>query len=76
MVNRSATWFLSVAIGATVIAVGMVAFMELLQGSQLSLWLHIPLTLIALGGISLGAAVAGIAYLEYRTRQTLGEQAK
>lgn len=68
MVNRPAAWFLSVSIGAGVIAVAMVAAMELLQELHLAPWLHIPLTLVALGGISLGAGVAGVAFAEYRAR--------
>ncbi len=76
MVNRPAAWFLSVSIGAAVIAVVMVVGMELLQESHLTLWLHIPLTLVALGGISLGAGVAGVAYAEYRARLFPAEPTK
>jgi ribose/xylose/arabinose/galactoside ABC-type transport system permease subunit len=72
MANRPASWFLTVAIVATVAAVAGVPFMEWLQEGDLNLWLHIPLTLVALTLIGGGAALAGVAFLEYRARGQAG----
>lgn len=71
MANRPASWFRNAAVGAVVLALLMVAPMEWLQSdhSALPLWLHIPLTMVVLTGIGGGAAVAGVAFLEYRERQ-------
>jgi len=70
MVNRSAAWFRTVSLGGAAVAFAAVLGMELLQEAHLTSWLHIPLTLVALGSISLGAAVAGVACVEHRARMS------
>jgi len=68
MSKLSASWYRSVLIAAVVVALLMVPAMSWLQARELPLWLHIPLTAIVLGLLSLGAAAAGVAYLEYMER--------
>lgn len=74
MVNRSATWFRWVAVGGGLLALLMVPLVELLLHGDLALWLHIPLTAVVLTLMAGGAAVAGIAYLEYQARSAAGGQ--
>jgi hypothetical protein len=74
MVSRPASWFGTVAIVAAVVALLGVPFMEWLQHVHLSQWLHIPLTVLALTMMGGGATVAGVAYLEYRSRTGKTEQ--
>jgi hypothetical protein len=74
MAKRPASWFLSVTIVAAVVALSGVPLMEWLQEAHLSLWLHIPLTLVALTLIGGGAGAAGVAFIEYRARLVQGSQ--
>lgn len=66
--ERSAVWFRNAAVGCLVLSLIMVPAVEFLIHSSLSLWLHIPLTFVALNLMALGAGAAGVAYLEYRAR--------
>lgn len=68
MTGRSGSWYRSVLIAAVVVALLMVPAMSWLQARELPLWLHIPLTAVVLGLLSLGAAVAGVAFVEYQQR--------
>ncbi|HEY3369037.1 MAG TPA: hypothetical protein VGK74_28605 [Symbiobacteriaceae bacterium] len=68
MDKRPANWFRNLAVGAGVLAVLMVGGMEGLQGANLALWLHLPLTLLVLTIMGGGAMVAGVAFCEYRAR--------
>ncbi|HLN64891.1 MAG TPA: hypothetical protein VK464_25500 [Symbiobacteriaceae bacterium] len=70
MANRPAPWYLTVTIVAALAALVGIPAMEALQHMHLTLWLHIPLTLVALTLIGGGASVAGVAYLEYQARST------
>lgn len=74
MMNRSAGWFRSVAIGGGLLALLMVPLVEMLLHGDLPLWLHIPVTAVVLTLMAGGAAVSGIAYLEYQARSTAGGQ--
>lgn len=74
MVNRSAAWFRAVAIGGGVVSLLMVPLVELLLHGDLALWLHIPLTGLVLTLMAGGAAVAGIAWLEYKARSLADRQ--
>lgn len=68
MRDRPAVWFRNLAAGALLIALAMIPAVEMLLHGSLPLWLHIPLTLMALTLMGLGAGVAGVAYLEYQAR--------
>lgn len=74
MVNRSAAWFRTVAIGGGLLALLMVPLAELLLHGDLALWLHIPLITVVLTLMAGGAAAAGVAYLEYQARSVAGGQ--
>lgn len=66
--KRAPVWYRSIALAGAAVAVVMVPLMEGLQHIHLPLWLHVPLTAVVLGLMSLGAAAAGLAYAEYRAR--------
>jgi hypothetical protein len=68
MANRSVAWFRNLAAASAVLSLLMVGAMTALQSVFLPLWLHIPLTALVLALMAGGAALAGVACLEYRTR--------
>ena len=70
MATRPAPWYLTVTILGAVAALVGIPAMEMLQHMHLTLWLHIPLTVVALTLIGGGALVSGVAYLEYQARST------
>ena len=77
MANRSAEWYRNVALAGAVLAVLMVPAMEWVMHEDLSLWLHIPIVFVVLHLMAGGAAVAGLAFLEYQARSAnRGQQAQ
>jgi hypothetical protein len=76
MVKRSGEWYRTAAGAGVLLALLMVGAMEALQAASLPLWLHLPLTAIVLGLLTVGAGGAGVAYLEYQSRSAnSGQQA-
>ena len=76
MLKRSGEWYRNAAGAGGLLAMLMVGAMEALQAASLPLWLHMPLTALVLGLLTVGAGGAGIAYLEYRSRSAdSGQQA-
>lgn len=69
MAHRPASWFRNVAVAGLVVAVAMVPAIAALLHGDLPLWLHIPLTVLALALLALGSAAAGVAAVEFRQRQ-------
>lgn len=70
MVHRPAEWFRNVAILGAVVALALVPVVNALIHSELSLWLHVPATLVTLTLMGGGALVAGVAFVEYQTRKS------
>ncbi|MFO7275136.1 MAG: hypothetical protein LOD90_09575 [Symbiobacteriaceae bacterium] len=69
MAHRPAAWFRNVAALGLLVAVAMVPAVTALLHGSLPLWLHIPLTGLALTLLALGSAVAGVAMVEFRQRR-------
>lgn len=70
MVHRSAAWFRNVTILSAVVALALVPAISYLMHGGLPLWLHIPVTVVALTLMAGGALVAGVAFVEYQARTT------
>jgi len=68
MLNRPAEWYRNVMAGGAVVALAMVPVTAVLLHAGLPLWLHIPLVGVALLVMVAGAAVAGVAAVEFRAR--------
>lgn len=70
MVQRPAEWFRNVAILGAVVALVLVPVVNALIHGELSLWLHVPLTILVLTLMGGGALVAGVALVEYQARKS------
>lgn len=70
MIKQPAWWFRGVGGIGLVIAVLLVWAMEKLQHAQLAWWYHIPLTLLALTGMAVGAGLFGVTLVEAEARET------
>lgn len=70
MANRSAAWFRNLAVAGALVALAMVPAISALVHGSLALWVHIPLTGLALASLAGGAAVTGVALAEFRARRS------
>lgn len=68
MVHRPATWFRNVAILGALVALALVPAVNALLHGELSLWLHVPLTIVVLTLMAGGSIVTGVAFVEYQAR--------
>jgi membrane protein DedA with SNARE-associated domain len=66
--------FLILAIASAALALTMVGLLQWILGSDLSQWIHVPLTFLILNLMAGGAGVAGVAVLEYRARSSGSRQ--
>ncbi|MFZ5817519.1 MAG: hypothetical protein ACOY93_19825 [Bacillota bacterium] len=69
MVDRPAEWFRIVAVCSGVLGVAMVFLLNALIHSDLSLWLHVPLTILVLTLLGGSAILTGVAFVEFNARQ-------
>jgi hypothetical protein len=69
MQERPSWWFGGIGGLGLVVSLLMVWAMEALQEAHLSLWLHIPLTVLVLTAFGLGAAAFGVTLVEAKARE-------